>query len=67
MCFSYAMIEGNSVMFSILLHSLNNLVSVLLGSLQMTYFLERTIEGIIMFPIIFYLCKVSQNGKTKSQ
>lgn len=67
MCFSCAMIEENSVMVSILLHSMNNLVSVLLGSFQLSSYLERVIEGVIMFPIIFYLCKVSQNRKTKSQ
>ena len=54
-------------MVSILLHSLNNLVSVLLGSVQMSSFLERVIEGVIMFPIIFYLCEVLQNRKAKSQ
>ena len=67
MCFSCAMIEENSVMVSILLHSMNNLVSVLLGSFQMSSYLERVIEGVIMFPIIFYLYKVSQNKKTKCQ
>lgn len=66
-CFSCAMIEGNSVVYSILLHSINNLVSVLLGSAQMSSNLDRVIERVIMFPIIFYLCEVSLNTKTKSQ
>ena len=33
----------------------------------MPSYLERVVEGVIMFPIIFYLCKVSQNKKTKNQ
>lgn len=67
MCFSFAMIEGNSVVFSILLHVLNNLVSVLLGSLEVSYIVERVIEGVIMLPFVFYLYNVSQNVKSKSQ
>lgn len=61
------MIEGDSVVFSILLHSITNLVSMLLGSLELSYGQERMAEGIIILPIIVYLCKVTQNLKVKSE
>lgn len=61
------MIEGDSVVFSILLHSITNLVSVLLGSLELSYGQERMTEGIIILPIIVYLCKATQNLKVKSE
>lgn len=63
--YAYAMLEGDSILYAIGLHSLNNLSSIILGTAKLTSFQERLVEILISIPSIIYLCLYTRKNKIK--